>query len=71
MLVDGRNVTLSLCIYNVLFVHFRLRATWENTQGPYSEVVACTTPLTVPDKPISPRVTHKTKNALTLKWNVR
>jgi hypothetical protein len=37
--------------------------------GSYSEVISCTTPCTIPERPVHPRISQRTKNMLMLKWN--
>ncbi|XP_068607650.1 fibronectin type III domain containing 3Ba [Brachionichthys hirsutus] len=48
--------------------HVRVSALYNSARGSCSEAGFFTTQCSVPDVPLSPKLTHRTKSALTLQW---
>uniref|UniRef100_A0A8C6PTE1 Fibronectin type III domain containing 3Ba n=1 Tax=Nothobranchius furzeri TaxID=105023 RepID=A0A8C6PTE1_NOTFU len=48
--------------------HVRVTATYESVRGSCSEPGSFTTHCSVPDAPLAPKLTHRTKSSLSLQW---
>ena len=64
---------LLLCVWflDVSLVCFRVSAMYNLVRGSCSEAGSFTTHCSVPDVPLSPKLSHRTKSTLTLQWKVK
>uniref|UniRef100_A0A7N8Y058 Fibronectin type III domain containing 3Ba n=1 Tax=Mastacembelus armatus TaxID=205130 RepID=A0A7N8Y058_9TELE len=51
--------------------HVRVSATYNSVRGSCSEAASFTTHCSVPDVPLPPKLSHRTKSTLTLQWKVQ
>lgn len=61
------------CVWflDVLLICFRVSAMYNSVRGSCSEAGSFTTHCSVPDVPLSPKLSHRTKSTLTLQWKVK
>lgn len=57
-------------LFRVLPVSHRVSAVYNSVRGSCSDAGFFTTHCSVPDVPLSPKLTHRTKSTLSLQWKV-
>lgn len=61
----------SFWLFDVILICLRVSALYNSFRGSCSEAGSFTTHCSVPEVPLSPKLTHRTKSTLTLQWKVK